>query len=57
MTAYHFTHATKTLLSSPDVQEKKAARKKLLEAVFARRRVIYTRHYQKMQLQEDSDLL
>jgi len=47
MTAYHFTHATKTLLSSTDVQEKRAARRKVLNDVEQRRRVIYTRQLSK----------
>ena len=58
MTAYHFTRTTKTILPSPDVQEKKAARKKLLDAVFQRRAEIYKRFsLKKRQLQADSDLL
>jgi len=57
MTAYHFTHSMKSPLSSTDVQEKKAARKKLLDEVEKRRRDIYTQHYKKMQLQADCDLL
>jgi len=40
MTAYGFAHSRKIDLPSQDVQEKKAARRKLLEAVRARRKLI-----------------
>jgi hypothetical protein len=57
MTEYGFAHSQRIVLSS-SVQEKKAARKKLLEAVEGRRAENYIRFIQKKrQLQANSDLL
>src|SRR5215469_5254782 len=46
-----------TILSSLAAQEKKEQRKKLLEEVRARRKVIYKRFHKKRQLQADADLI
>jgi hypothetical protein len=54
MTNYHLKPIIPPSLVA---QEKKAARKKLLEEVRARRKIIYQRFQQKRQLQADSDLI
>ncbi len=56
MTEYGISHSSRLSLPSPTVQEKKEARKKLLEAVFQRRREYLVRMSKKMQLHEDFDL-
>ena len=55
MTNYHLNPLT--TLPSLAAQEKKAARKKLLEEVRARRAENYQRFEKKYQLQADSDLV
>jgi len=49
MTNYHLTPPT--ILPSLAVQEAKEKRRRVLEAVRARRKIIYTRFHQKMQAQ------
>lgn len=56
MTEYGITHNRRINIPSDIVQEKKEARKKLLEAVFQRRREYFIRMSKKMQLHEDFDL-
>ena len=49
MTAYNLTPPT--ILPSLVVREAKEKRRKVLEAVRQRRKIIYTRFYKKMQVQ------
>jgi hypothetical protein len=49
MTNYYLTPPT--ILPSLAVQEAKEKRRRVLEAVRARRKIIYTRFHQKMQVQ------
>jgi hypothetical protein len=48
MTHYNFSH---TIVPSEEVQKQKEERKKLLEEVYERRRIIAKRIYIKMRLQ------
>jgi len=57
MTAYGFAHSRRVSLSSTTVQEKKEARKKLVEEVFQRRREIYKRFIEKNQRLQNTDHL
>jgi hypothetical protein len=57
MTDYGFPRSRGIVHPSNSVQERKAARKNQLKAVFLRRAEIYKRHYKKMQLQADSEVL
>jgi len=58
MTAYGFAHSRRVSLTSTTTQEKKEARKKLLEAVFARRKENYKHLMKKKhQLQADSEMI
>jgi len=58
MTAYHFPSPTKILIPISDIQERKAARRKIIEGVEARRKTVYTRFMEKKrQLQPDTKLL
>ena len=58
MTEYGFAHSRHIALPSHDVQEKKAARRKLLEEVERRRAENHLRFMQKKRrLQTDSGLL
>ena len=49
MTDYGFVHGNRIPLSSSAVLEKKAARKKLLEQVYEKRRLNYQRYIRKLQ--------
>ena len=56
MTEYGFTHSRRMSLPSNTVQEKKEARRKLLEDVFQKRRENYLRWQKKMQLHTTDEL-
>jgi hypothetical protein len=49
MTAYTFPHSIKSSFPTSDVQERKTARRKIIEDVEARRKIIGQRWYKKMQ--------
>jgi hypothetical protein len=53
MTAYHLKPA---ILPFPPFNEEKEKRRKVLEEVRARRKIIYTNFYKKMLLQASNDL-
>jgi hypothetical protein len=55
MTNYHLTPPT--ILPSFAVQEAKEQRRRVLEAVRARRKIIYTRFKEKMQLQTNQGMI
>lgn len=54
MTAYNLVPAQTV---TKGVKERKAARRKIIEAVWERRKELYHRFYKKMPLQAGSDLI
>jgi hypothetical protein len=54
MTAYNLVPAQTV---TQGVKERKAARQKIIEAVWARRKELYKRFHKKMQLQANSEMI